>query len=126
MYLHPILHVDGDYPQIVKERIANRSKQEGFTKSRLPQFTSEEVSYIRGTADFLGVNHYTSEVVLVIEEPAISDPSYNYDKGYYSYKNDSWPGSASAWLKVCTIFTNKKVIAASDGFRWYPKVFVHY
>lgn len=92
--------MSGDYPQIVKERIANRSSSEGFTKSRLPDFTSEEINYIRGTVDFLGVNHYTSDVVTLLEEAAISDPKNQHDKGYSSYKYESWPGAASAWLKV--------------------------
>lgn len=84
----------------MKERIAYRSTLEGFAKSRLPQFTSEQVSYIRGTADFLGVNHYTSDIILAIQEPAVSDPSYHFDKGYNTYKDESWPGAASDWLKV--------------------------
>lgn len=105
-YLHPILHAEGDYPEIVKERIANRSKLEGFKNSRLPQFTPEEISYVRGTVDFLGVNHYTSDLVSLTEEAAISEPSYHYDKGYYRYKNESWPGSASTSLKVSTTIIN--------------------
>lgn len=95
-----MLHADGDFPAIVKERIAYGSKLEGFWSSRLPQFTSEEVSYIRGTIDFLRVNHYTSNIVSLTEEITIDDPSYHYDKGNRSYKNESWPGSASGWLKV--------------------------
>lgn len=94
------MHVNGDFPEIVKERIANRSKLEGFKSSRLPQLTSEEINYIRGTVDFLGVNHYTSNIVSLTEEAATSNPSFFYDRGYNTYQNETWLGSASAWLKV--------------------------
>lgn len=100
MYLHPIYHRDGNYPQIVIDRIAKRSALEGFRRSRLPSFTSEEVSLIRGSADFLGVNHYTTKIANAISEPEIGVPNYYYDKGHDEYQNESWPGSASAWLKV--------------------------
>jgi hypothetical protein len=32
----------------VKERVDANSKAEGFTTSRLPKFTAEEVNYIKG------------------------------------------------------------------------------
>lgn len=100
MYLHPIFHKDGNYPQIVIDRIAKRSELEGFKKSRLPAFTSDEISWIRSSADFLGVNHYTTNISQAIPEPQIGDPFYHYDKGYVEYQNASWNESASTWLKV--------------------------
>lgn len=100
MYLHPIFHKDGNYPQIVIDRIAKRSALEGFKRSRLPSFTSEEINWIRGSADFLGVNHYTTNISQAIAEPEIGEPFYHYDKGYAEYQNASWNGSASSWLKV--------------------------
>jgi len=32
----------------MKEKIAEKSRQEGYRRSRLPEFTEEEVKYIRG------------------------------------------------------------------------------
>lgn len=100
LYLHPIYHPDGDYPELVKDRVGNRSKSEGFTKSRLPSFTSEEIYHIRGSADFLGVNHYTSNVAQYQSEPEAGEPKFEYDRGFYSYQNESWPATASDWFKV--------------------------
>lgn len=104
LYLHPIFHKDGNYPQIVIDRIAKRSELEGFRKSRLPSFTSEEINLIRNSADFLGVNHYTTNISKAISEPEIGAPYYHYDKGYAEYQNESWSGSASTWLKACSCY----------------------
>lgn len=46
-YGHPIFSKNGDYPDIIKQRIAENSKFEGLTKSRLPTFTSEWIQYIK-------------------------------------------------------------------------------
>jgi beta-glucosidase len=47
-----IYHPDVNYPQVMIDRIADRRQKEGFSKSRLPEFTPEEVDYIKGTFDF--------------------------------------------------------------------------
>lgn len=80
-YAHPIFHTKGNYPQIMIDRIANRSYEEGFRRSRLPVFSSEEVNMIRGTADYLGLNHYSSSDAYYIDEPEIGEPSYLNDLG---------------------------------------------
>ena len=40
----------GDYPQVMKDRLG----------ARLPVFTQEEKSMIKGSSDFFGLNHYTT------------------------------------------------------------------
>lgn len=52
----------------------------------------------RGSADFLGLNHYTSKLV----EPAPKSNStiYENDDGIvYSY-DENWPASETGWLRV--------------------------
>ncbi|KAJ8936633.1 hypothetical protein NQ314_012249 [Rhamnusium bicolor] len=44
-FVNPLVH--GDYPKIMRERVARRSQLEGFKESRLPVFSPEEVKYIR-------------------------------------------------------------------------------
>uniref|UniRef100_A0AAR5QGS6 Myrosinase 1 n=1 Tax=Dendroctonus ponderosae TaxID=77166 RepID=A0AAR5QGS6_DENPD len=46
----------GNWPQIMIDRIADRSRLEGFARSRLPKFTEEEINYINGTHDFFALN----------------------------------------------------------------------
>ncbi|XP_018573206.1 myrosinase 1 [Anoplophora glabripennis] len=91
---------NGDYPEVMRTRIANRSAAEGLSESRLPKFTDEELSYILGTHDYLGLNVYTSSIIKAIPEPEIGTPSYYSDIGVGEYVPDDWPGSASSWLKV--------------------------
>ncbi|KAJ8936599.1 hypothetical protein NQ314_012214, partial [Rhamnusium bicolor] len=91
---------NGDYPEIMKTRVALRSALEGFNTSRLPAFTAGEKVYIRGTHDFVGVNFYTSSLVKAIPEPTIGSPSWDDDVGVDSYQPNDWESAASSWLKV--------------------------
>jgi hypothetical protein len=40
--------VTGDYPPIMKEWMAKKSKEEGYSRSRLPTFTKEEIEMVKG------------------------------------------------------------------------------
>jgi beta-glucosidase/6-phospho-beta-glucosidase/beta-galactosidase len=82
------------------DRIGERSEKEGFDKSRLPEFTSEEIEDIKGTYDFIGVNHYSTSLVQWIEDYEIGEPSSIKDVSAEVYDDDSWETSASDWLKV--------------------------
>lgn len=46
-FAHPI-YKNGDYPQVMKERIANKSAAHNLAKSRLPVFTDQEKKMIKG------------------------------------------------------------------------------
>ncbi len=47
----------GDYPTLMRERCGNR----------LPRFTAEQREMLKGSADFFGLNHYSSHLC---EQPA--------------------------------------------------------
>ncbi|XP_045797905.1 beta-glucosidase 24-like [Trifolium pratense] len=47
--LEPLFY--GDYPQIMRKLVGNR----------LPKFTKKEKHMIKGSADFIGINYYTSQ-----------------------------------------------------------------
>ncbi|GBP32558.1 Myrosinase 1 [Eumeta japonica] len=60
LYSHPIFSSKGGFPERVVKRIAKRSKDQGFPRSRLPDLSREEAEFIRGTSDFFGFNHYST------------------------------------------------------------------
>ncbi|KAJ3649795.1 hypothetical protein Zmor_021516 [Zophobas morio] len=95
---HPVYHPDGNYPQVMIDRIAERSQKEGFSKSRLPEFSAEEVDYIRGTFDFLSLNTYTTNLAKWTTDHEIGTPGYYADLSVSTYQDPSWNGSA--WIKV--------------------------
>lgn len=98
IYAHPIFSAEGDYPTVVKERIARNSAAQGYTKSRLPSFTPKQVEYIRGTADFLGLNFYTAYYGKPGEDG--DSPSMARDTGIITTQDPGWASSASSWLTV--------------------------
>nr|CAD7392546.1 unnamed protein product [Timema cristinae] len=99
-FAHPIYI--GDYPEIMKERIANNSRAEGRNSSRLPVFSDYWINYIKGTYDFYGMNHYSTNLVSL--DPSASNvanpPSLWHDQGVNKEFDSSWTGSAASWLKI--------------------------
>lgn len=65
----------------MKSRVEKRSKAENFTRSRLPPFSKDEVKFIKGTADFLGLNHYTTRLISDYEFPLDGFPAHYKDTG---------------------------------------------
>ncbi|KAL1514216.1 hypothetical protein ABEB36_003507 [Hypothenemus hampei] len=96
LYANPVFK--GNWPQIVIDRVANRSKLEGYSFSRLPVFTQEEIDYINGTFDFFALNIYTSSIVEYTDEWPISQPTVWLDQGTITSVDPSWPVSESSWL----------------------------
>lgn len=68
--MHPL--VFGDYPEEVKTTVAKRSKEQNYTRSRLPVFTKEEIEFTKGTLDFIGLNHYTSKSAAHEDKPKMT------------------------------------------------------
>ncbi|XP_049765179.1 myrosinase 1-like [Schistocerca cancellata] len=117
LYGHPIF-VDGDYPAVVRQRVDNNSAAEGRPRSRLPSFTEEEKQYIKGSADFFGLNSYTTKLVKPGEWGA--SPSLERDSGITSSFNESWPESAVRWLRVVPWGFRKVLNWVSTEYAGYP------
>uniref|UniRef100_A0A3Q1I872 Uncharacterized protein n=1 Tax=Anabas testudineus TaxID=64144 RepID=A0A3Q1I872_ANATE len=95
-FTHPIF-VDGDYPATLKNQIEEKRKKcTHFEPARLPVFTSEEKKRIQGTADFLGLNHYTSRLVNISDGGCTPGPQGVGD--FQAHVDPSWPTTASAWI----------------------------
>ncbi|KAK6183901.1 hypothetical protein SNE40_006472 [Patella caerulea] len=81
----------GDYPVEMKNRI---------TGSRLPTFTQREKELNKGSADFLGISHYTTYLVSESKLPRSTRPSFYDDKDVTLSFNNDWPSPGSDWLMV--------------------------
>jgi len=57
--LHPIYGATGDYPPVMKEWMAKKSKEEGYSRSRLPSFTKEEIEMVRGEFGYTSIFGYS-------------------------------------------------------------------
>ncbi|KAL5017255.1 hypothetical protein ScPMuIL_006844 [Solemya velum] len=100
--------VEGDYPDVMRWTVGNKSQQLNLTTSRLPTFTDEERRLLKGSQDFLGINFYTSEWISGERQP-LTPPSYFTDQDLRMEKNPTWKGSGSSWLKV-TPFGLRKIL----------------
>ena len=87
----------------MRSKIDEKSSAQGFEESRLPHFTDEESAIIQGSADFLGLNIYTSFVVYP-EQSDLSVVSFYSDQDLQSYQDDTWYTSGASWLKATNIF----------------------
>ncbi|XP_063388277.1 myrosinase 1-like [Cydia fagiglandana] len=62
-YCHPMFSAAGGWPPALERLIAQQSAEEGEPRSRLPPFTQDEIDLVRGSYDFLALNHYTTRTV---------------------------------------------------------------
>uniref|UniRef100_A0A3Q3BC57 Lactase n=1 Tax=Kryptolebias marmoratus TaxID=37003 RepID=A0A3Q3BC57_KRYMA len=88
-FAHPIYN--GDYSDVMKTIIRERSLAAGLTKSRLPEFTPDEIKRIKGTYDYFGFNHYTT-VLFHWKKKNILGAGTVVDR--------TWLDSGSGWLKI--------------------------
>lgn len=79
-------------------RIAINSKREGRLYSRLPTFSKEWNDKIRGSADFMGLNYYTSRYVETPIEPEGRNPSHWHDRQIKEITKPEWKRAESDWL----------------------------
>ncbi|NWS95750.1 LPH hydrolase, partial [Mionectes macconnelli] len=106
-FAHPIFK-NGDYNEVMKRRIRERSLAQGLNQSRLPEFTESEKQRIKGTYDYFGLNHYTTILAYNLNFPRLVQ-SYDSDRGVATVTDRSWLGSGSTWLKV-TPFGFRKIL----------------
>ncbi|KAK5649854.1 hypothetical protein RI129_000883 [Pyrocoelia pectoralis] len=98
-WAHPIFSTKGDYPLVMKERIRNMSQCQNLEESRLPKFTTNEIEYIKGSSDFMGLNHYSTWLITDDSENNCTIVSYENDMGMKNVQDPSWIPSAASWLK---------------------------
>ncbi|XP_073490360.1 lactase/phlorizin hydrolase-like [Aquarana catesbeiana] len=97
-FAHPIL-LNGDYPEVLKTQVNQKNTQCPNIVAPLPTFTEAEKNYILGTADFIGISHYTSRLVNV-SSSSVCESSYENIGGFSTHVDPSWPTTASPWISV--------------------------
>lgn len=104
----------------MKEIIKRKSLEDGLQNSRLPEFTDTEKLMINGSADFLGFNHYTTELAQHAER---TDRSWHGDQDTNISQDRDWPASASSWLKHVPWGFRKLLVWIKDTYN-NPLVYV--
>lgn len=77
---HPIYSKAGGYPDLLVREIASNSQRENRAKSRLPQLNQYWKAMIKGSADFMGLNYYSTDIVEEERPPTGPNPSYHRDR----------------------------------------------
>ncbi|KAL8111031.1 beta-glucosidase 44-like [Apium graveolens] len=89
-FLHPIVY--GEYPKTMQN----------IVKDRLPRFTKEEVKIVKGSADLIGINQYTTYYMQHVAVNESMPPGYQNDwqVGFVYEKNGVpiGPKAYSYWL----------------------------
>ncbi|XP_023949451.2 lactase/phlorizin hydrolase [Bicyclus anynana] len=129
-YSHPIFSKTGDFPPAMKKRIAARSAEQGFPKSRLPEFTPSEIELLKGSSDFFGLNHYSTRYVYRNNtvNKQYESPSYDDDLAVHYYEPPEWNIGRSKFTKfvpwgfyklltyIRKEYDNPPVYIAENGF----------
>ncbi|XP_068602674.1 lactase/phlorizin hydrolase-like [Brachionichthys hirsutus] len=95
-FAHPVFN--GDYSDVMKTIVRKRSLAAGLPKSRLPEFTPDEIKRIKGTHDYFGFNHYTTVLAFPVDYKNLQH--YDADRGAGIIADRTWLDSGSSWLKV--------------------------
>lgn len=91
-FAHPIF-VDGDYPALLRDQIRDKNTLCGKELARLPVFTEAEKQRIQGTADFFGLNHYTTR--LISETLGSCEPGLHNVGDFQVDVDSTWPNTSS-------------------------------
>ena len=78
--LHPIYSATGDYPPVMKEWMAKKSKEEGYSRSRLPSFTKEEIEMVKGEFQFRATSDMATKKKFITKEKILIQVTGMYIK----------------------------------------------
>jgi len=86
-FAHPVVY--GDYPEVMRERVGDR----------LPAFTAEQSEALKGSADFLGVNAYTTMLAEDTSSEAEHKIGYfDHDRAIAETADPAWPQGSVSWF----------------------------
>ncbi|XP_047088323.1 beta-glucosidase 7-like [Lolium rigidum] len=91
-YMDPL--TNGQYPQTMQD----------IVKERLPRFTPDQVKLVKGSSDYIGINHYTA--VYMTEKKLLNQTPISYSEDWqvhYNYERQGKPigkRANSDWLYI--------------------------
>jgi beta-glucosidase/6-phospho-beta-glucosidase/beta-galactosidase len=99
-FSHPIFSKIGGYPQVMVDEVNERSKRQKLPWSRLPVMDEDTKNFIRGSADFLGYNYYSSRLVQLDSSDYDPDapPNWSSDSKILFFTDPKWKQAKSSWL----------------------------
>lgn len=105
---HPVFI--GDYPEIMKTQIMEKSKVKGIP-SRLPSFTEEQKDFVKGTADFLALNYYSVSYAEHHDLSKEENVTWGYltDQEMKCSRDPSWLKGDPSWL-YCVPWGMRKIL----------------
>ncbi|OLQ05077.1 Beta-glucosidase 4 [Symbiodinium microadriaticum] len=77
----------GAYPATMRERCGDR----------LPEFSDEEVAMLKGSSDFFGLNHYSTDFVSQGEDGPPAVPNYFADQDVRNVSDPRWQRTDMGW-----------------------------
>nr|CAI5861877.1 unnamed protein product [Callosobruchus analis] len=115
LYGHPIYH--GAWPQVVKDRVALRSRGEGLKHSRLPEFTPEEKKLIKGTHDYLTLNYYITHMANATAESPFTQRSFFGDMNINEWVQSAiWPtGLRKILNRMKNTYGDHEIVITENG-----------
>lgn len=113
------------YPAEVKRQIAENSKAEGRKRSRLPEFTKEEVEELfqDKIVDFLALNYYTSRIVSPGQYSPDAAASYDKDMNLTLSVDSQWIRAKSPWLYAVPEGLYRLLLWIKERYN-SPKIFI--
>uniref|UniRef100_A0A7G3ACL1 Putative beta-glucosidase lactase phlorizinhydrolase n=1 Tax=Lutzomyia longipalpis TaxID=7200 RepID=A0A7G3ACL1_LUTLO len=103
---HPVFSLEGGYSSVLVKFVGEKSKKEGRAWSRLPHMNPDTVKLLRGSADFLGLNYYTSRLTEMDPNPFNGVAFVLNDTRIIQTEAPHWRQAKSEWL-----------FSAPEGFR---------
>lgn len=120
--LYPIFSSDGDYPSVIKKRIADQSRIQGFATSRMPSFTEEQIRQVRGSADFLGLIYFTYDFLQADTRDPITIPLFDKDVNAFAPQEFQFKVNSRTLSFLCLLslsLINSRDQAHSSNFlKW--------
>ncbi|XP_060875148.1 myrosinase 1-like isoform X3 [Metopolophium dirhodum] len=124
VFAHPLFF--GDYPEDVKQGVMETNQFFGISLKRLLDFSENEKYLIKGTLDFLGINHYFSVHATKLQSTqhqSLKTRDSNFELSLIEeipYSNPTWIKETPKGMRnlLCWIrdtYGNPKIIITENG-----------